>query len=176
MSTNQSIICILTLAASLTIAADLPRPGESRLQREIRHELVMLPYYGVFDSLAYRLDGMKLTLVGQVTRPTLKSDAERVVKRIEGIEMVANEIEVLPLSSQDDRIRIAMYKAIYGHPALNQYSLRAVPPVHILVKNGHVVLEGVVLNQLDTAVAYQQALAVPGVFSVTNRLVTDIGE
>jgi hyperosmotically inducible protein len=166
-------LMILAVAAGLTAAADAPHNPESRLQREIRHELVMLPYYGVFDHLAYRLDGMKLTLVGQVTRPTLKSDAERVVKRIEGIEMVANEIEVLPLSAHDDRIRLATYRAIYGHPVLHQYSIRAVPPVHILVKHGNVTLEGVVLNQLDSTVAYQQSLSVPGVFSVTNRLVTE---
>ena len=88
--------------------------------------------------------------------------------------MVANEIEVLPLSPHDDRARLATYKSIYGHPALSQYSLRAVPPVHIIVKNGHATLEGVVLNQLDSTVAYQQALAVSGVFSVSNRLVTEL--
>ena len=134
----------------------------------------MLPFYGVFDNLAYRLDGSKLTLVGQVTRPTLKSDAERMVKRIEGIDTIVNEIEVLPPSPNDDRIRVATYNSIYGHSALFQYSMRAVPPIHILVKNGNVTLDGVVLNQLESAVAHQQARSVPGV-SVENRLRTEIG-
>jgi hyperosmotically inducible protein len=103
----------------------------------------------------------------------LKSDAERIVKRIEGIDLVVNEIEVLPPSPNDDRIRLATYKAIYGHSALFQYGMRAVPPLHIIVRNGNVILEGVVLNKLESAVAYQQARAVPGVFSVENRLRTE---
>src|SRR6476469_4975381 len=103
--------------------------GYERFVREIRHELVMLPYYGVFDNLAYRVDGYKVTLMGQVTRPTLKTDAERVVKDIEGVEQVINNIEVLPISPADDRIRLAAYRAIYGQTALNRYALNAVPPI-----------------------------------------------
>jgi hypothetical protein len=99
---------------------------------EIRHELVMLPYYGVFDNLVYKVDGYKVTLMGQVTRPTLKNDAERVVKDIEGVEQVINNIEVLPVSPNDDRIRLAVYTAIYGHTALNRYALNAFPPIHII--------------------------------------------
>ncbi|HWB95398.1 MAG TPA: BON domain-containing protein, partial [Bryobacteraceae bacterium] len=91
-----------------------------RIIREVRHELVMLPYYGVFDNLAYRVDGETVTLLGQVTRPTLKSDAERVVKKIEGVEKVINNIEVLPLSPMDDRIRLAVYRRVYGQTALQQ--------------------------------------------------------
>jgi len=107
----------------------------------------MLPYYNVFDNLAYRVDGGTVTLLGQVTRPTLKDDAERVVKRIEGVERVRNEIEVLPLSPNDDTIRIAEFRAIYGDPALNRYGHQAVPPIHIIVKNGNVTLEGVVATK-----------------------------
>src|ERR1700745_3072616 len=97
----------------------LSPPSVERITREVRHELVMLPYYGVFDNLAYKVDGSTVTLLGQATRPTLKSDAENVVKKIEGVERVKNEIEVLPLSPNDDRIRQAVYRAIYGHTALN---------------------------------------------------------
>jgi hyperosmotically inducible protein len=140
------------------------------LAREVRHELVMLPYYGVFDNLAYRVDGGTVTLFGQVTRPTLKSDAERVVKNIEGVERVVNNIEVLPVSSMDDRIRLAEYRAIYGQATLNRYALQAVPPIHIIVKNGHVTLEGVVATESDKNVAGIQAKSVPGVFSVENNL------
>ena len=142
----------------------------SRIDREVRHELVMLPFYGVFDNLSFRVNGGTVTLMGQVTRPTLKNDAERVVKGIEGVDRVVNKIEVLPLSSYDDEIRLATYRAIYGHPALNRYALQALPPIHIVVKNGNVTLEGVVANEADKNIAGLQANTVPGVFSVTNNL------
>jgi hyperosmotically inducible periplasmic protein len=144
--------------------------GQDRIAREVRHELVMLPYYGVFDNLAYRVDGSSVTLMGQVTRPTLKSDAENVVKGIEGVEKVNNQIQVLPLSSMDDRIRVATYRAIFGQPGLDRYAMQAVPPIHIIVDNGKVTLEGVVANQADKDRAGIQANGVSGVFSVTNNL------
>jgi hyperosmotically inducible protein len=130
----------------------------------------MLPYYGVFDNLAYRVNGSTVELYGQVTRPTLKTDAERVVRQIEGVDKVINNIEVLPLSPNDDRIRLAAYRAIYGHTALQRYGLQAVPPIHIIVKNGNLTLEGVVASEMDRNIADIQAKAVPGVFSVTNNL------
>jgi hyperosmotically inducible protein len=130
----------------------------------------MLPYYGVFDNLAFRVEGNKVILLGQVTRPTLKSAAERVVKDIEGVEEIENQIEVMPLSPNDDRIRLATYRAIYGHTALNRYALQAVPPIHIVVKNGNVTLEGVVANEGDKNIAVMQAKGVSGVFSVTDNL------
>ena len=142
----------------------------NRVEREVRHELVTLPSYGVFDNLAFQVDGGTVTLLGQVSRPTLKTDAERVVKSIEGVERVINRIEVLPLSPYDDRIRLATYRAIYGNTALNRYALQAVPPIHIIVKNGNVTLEGVVANEGDKNIAGIQANSVPGVFSVTNNL------
>ena len=140
------------------------------IEREVRHELVMLPYYGVFDHLAYRVDGSTVTLTGAVTRPTLKHSAENVVKSIEGVERVVSDIDVLPLSPVDDRIRTATYRAIYGHAALNRYALQAVPPIHIIVRNGNVTLEGVVATQVDKNIAGIQAKSVSGVFSVTNDL------
>jgi hyperosmotically inducible protein len=142
----------------------------SRIAREVRHELVMLPYYGVFDNLAYSVDGSTVTLMGQVTRPTLKSDAENVVKRIEGVDRVINNIEVLPLSPNDDRIRMAVYRALYGDPALSRYALQAVPPIHIIVKNGNVTLAGVVASEADRNMANIRANGVPGVFSVRSEL------
>jgi hyperosmotically inducible protein len=144
--------------------------AEDRITREVRHELVMLPYYGVFDNLAYRVDGSAVTLLGQVTKPTLKSDAENVVKRIEGVEKVNNQIQVLPLSPMDDKIRLAEYRAIYGQPGLDRYALQAVPPIHIIVDNGRVTLEGVVANQADKDMAGVRANGVSGVFGVTNNL------
>jgi hyperosmotically inducible periplasmic protein len=145
--------------------------SQDRLVKEVRHELVMLPYYGVFDNLAYRVDGGTVTLLGQVTRPTLKSDAENVVKRIEGVDKVVNQIEVLPLSPNDDRLRRAVYQKIYSFPTLStRYGFQAVPPIHIIVRNGNVILEGVVDSDTDKNVAGIQANGVPGVFSVTNNL------
>ena len=145
-------------------------PGSDRLSREVRHELVMLPYYGVFDNLAYRVDGRTVTLIGQVTRPTLKNDAENVVKGVEGVEKVNNQIEVLPLSSADDAIRMATYRSIFGKPGLDRYAMQAVPPIHIIVNNGKVTLEGVVANEADKNQAGLYANGVSGVFSVTNNL------
>jgi hyperosmotically inducible protein len=149
------------------------QPGaasQDRLTREVRHELVMLPYYGVFDNLAYSVNGGTVTLYGQVTRPTLKSDAGNVVKRIEGVTNVDNQIQVLPLSDMDDRIRMAEYRAIFGEPALNRYAMQAVPPIHIIVDNGKVTLVGVVANETDKNLAGIRANGVSGVFSVTNNL------
>jgi len=145
--------------------------GIDRIVKEVHHELVMLPFYGVFDNLAYKVDpDGTVTLLGQVSRPTLKSDAENVVKRIEGVEKVVNNIEVLPTSINDDNIRRAVYRAIYGNSVLSQYQLRAIPPIHIIVKNGNVTLEGVVARAMDKQVAGIQANGVSGVFSVTNNL------
>ena len=152
------------------VAAHQSDRGRNRIEREVRHELVMLPYYGVFDVLSFRVDGNTVTLIGTVTRPTLKSDSERVVKGLEGVESVRNEIEVLPLSPNDDRIRLALYRSIYGHTALNRYALQAVPSIHIVVKNGNVTLEGVAANEGDRNIANIQANSVPGVFSVKNNL------
>ncbi len=151
----------------------IPRDQErirKRLEQEVRHELVMLPYYSVFDNLAFRIVGDRVELMGQVVRPTLKSDAEAVVKKIEGVERVDNKIEVLPLSPNDERIRRAVFRAIYSDTVLNRYGLQAVPPIHIIVKNGHVTLEGVVANEMDKNVANLRANGVSGVFSVTNNL------
>ena len=145
--------------------------NENRIAREVRHQLVTLPYYGVFDDLAFRVEGSKVTLLGAVTRPTLKSDAENVTKRVEGVTQVDNRIEVLPLSSMDDQIRIAEYRAIYGDPVLStRYGFRAVPSIHIIVKNGNVTLEGVVANQGDKDMVNIRANGVPNVFKVTNDL------
>lgn len=148
-------------------------PGSAatrNITREVRHELVMLPYYGVFDNLAFRVDGRTVTLLGEVTRPTLKSDAGRAVKGVEGVERVVNEIKVLPLSPADDRIRLAEYRTIFRQPSLQRYAMQAVPPIHIIVDNGKVTLVGVVSNEGDKNMAGIQANSVPGVFSVTNNL------
>lgn len=147
--------------------------GQVRLEREVRHELVMLPLYGVFDNFEYKVEGSTVTLMGQVTRPTLKSDAEKAIREIEGVERIDNRIEVLPLSSSDDQIRIAVYRAIYGTPGLDRYAMRAVPSIHIIVKNGHVFLEGATGNEGDKNLANLKANGVPGVFSVTNNLRVD---
>jgi hyperosmotically inducible protein len=163
----KSIIFLLPLTL---FAAD---KATDRLVKEVRHELVMLPYYDVFDNLAYRVDGGKVTLFGQVTRPTLKSDAEKSVKKIEGVQSVANEIEVLPLSPNDDQLRRALFRAIYSKPQLERYALSAVPPIHIIVKNGNATLEGVVANEGDKNVAGIAANGVSGVFSVKNNLTLD---
>jgi hyperosmotically inducible protein len=146
------------------------RKMQDRVTREVRHELVMIPQLSIFDNLSYKVDGGTVTLLGQVRNPVIKDSAERAVKGIEGVQHVDNQIEVLPLSSNDDRIRLQEARAIFNDSRLFPYSLGAVPPIHIIVKGGHVSLEGVVDSQADKNVAGIRANGVPGVFSVTNNL------
>lgn len=149
--------------------------ASSFVANEIRHQLVMMPYYGVFDWLEGQLlpDGT-VTLRGQVTRPTTKSDAEYRVKKVEGVNKVVNELEVLPISPSDDAIRIALYRAIFNYNSpLFRYATRAVPPIHIIVKNGYVNLKGFVASEMDKQLAYTAARHVSGVFEVTNELMVD---
>src|SRR5690348_8128846 len=143
-------LMLTALGTAVTNAAALPQEGKhqrseekyrTKLANEVRYQLVMLPWYSVFDNLAFRMDGDKVTLMGQVTRPTLKSDAEGVVKSIEGVASVKNEIEVLPLSPMDDQLRRAAFRAIYSEPGLSRYGFQAVASIHIIVKNGNVTLE-----------------------------------
>ena len=172
MKTTITRIYILVLTALVLSALPLAAAESnlSAVERQVRHELVMLPYYGVFDNFSFRVDGSKVTLMGEVTRPTLKTSAERVVTRLEGVETVDNQIKVLPVSPNDDRIRIAVYRAIYYHPNFTRYAIRSVPPIHIIVDNGDVTLEGVVASKADKDLANIQANGVSGVFSVTNNL------
>ncbi|HYL38530.1 MAG TPA: BON domain-containing protein [Bryobacteraceae bacterium] len=168
---TAGLLLLATLAAAGHLLAALSPATKAKIMKETRHELVMLPYYTVFDNLAYRVDDDgSVTLLGQVTRPVLKDDAEHAVKRIEGVTRVKNEIEVLPVSPNDDQIRRAAFRAVYGDPALSRYALGAVPPIHIIVKNGRLTLEGVVANQMDKQIAAMRANGLPGVFSVTNNL------
>src|ERR1041385_2811091 len=125
----------------------------SRIEREVRREIVTLPFYSLFDHFAFRVDGDTVTLMGKVSRPTLKSDAENVVKKIEGVEKVNNEIAVLPLSPNDDRLRLSLSQPICGHSPLQALAIRAGPPIHIIVENGNVTLEGVVANETQKNIA-----------------------
>jgi len=167
------VTCVVLALASAALGHQAAAPSAAataRITKEVGHELRMLPYFTVFDNLSYKVDGYNVTLIGQVTKPTLKSDAENVVKRIEGVEHVDNQIEVLPLSPNDDRIRRAVYRAIYGYPALQKYAMGVQQPIRILVKNGNVTLEGVVDNEGDKNIANIRANGVSGVFSVKNNL------
>ena len=166
----RTLVVPMIVFAAAVLNAQTSHSAADRVTKEVRHELVMLPYYGVFDNLSYRVDGPKITLLGQVTRPTLKSDAENVVKTIEGVGTVDNQIEVLPLSASDDRVRRAAYRAIFSKAPLQRYQLSAVPPIHIIVKNGNITLEGVVANEGDKNLAEIAAKGVHGAFSVKNNL------
>ena len=189
---RTTLLPALTLVATLAASpiagwgktSELPRSMETQtaqstvkttewLQNKVRHELVMLPYYSVFDNITYKVEGDRVELAGQVNRPTLKSAAARVVQQIEGVSAVTNHIEVLPLSPNDDRIRLAVYRAIYGSSALSRYALQAVPSIHIIVKNGQVTLEGVAANEMDKNIATIRANSVPGVFSIAQNIVVE---
>jgi hyperosmotically inducible protein len=172
---SKRVVVVLTLLTltTLSIAQDRGQPSarsEERITREVRHELLMLPYFDVFDYIAFRVDGSTVTLLGQVVRPSLKSDAENAIKHIEGVEKVDNQIEILPPAPMDDGLRIRLYRAIYGYPALEKYALGVQKPIRIIVKNGRATLEGVVDNETDKNLAGLRANSVPGIFSVTNNL------
>jgi len=172
---KHKLVVVVTLLAlaTLGLTQDRDQPSakaQERITKEVRHELLMLPYFGVFDNIAYKVDGYTVTLLGQVVRPTLKSDAENVVKHIEGVEKVDNQIEVLPPSPMDDRLRVRLYRTIYGYPSLEKYALGVQKPIRIIVKNGNVTLEGVVDNEGDKNIAGIRANGVSGIFSVTNNL------
>jgi len=143
---------------------------QDRMTREIRHELVMLPQLTIFDNLAYKVNGDTVTLMGQVRNAVLKDSAQQAVKRVEGVEKVDNQIQILPPSPNDDRIRRQVARAIFNDNRLFRYSIGSVPPIHIIVNGGHVALEGVVDNEADKNVAGIRANTVPGVFGVKNNL------
>src|SRR5918911_1757498 len=175
-----AIAATLAIAASAAFAAPATSNdqglGEQQVAKKVRKELVTLPYYGVFDNLAYKVEGSTVTLYGQVVQPVTRKDAERRVARIQGVERVVNNIEVLPLSSFDDSIRLRTYRTLFNAGGLYRYALGANPSLHIIVKGGNVTLEGVVADEGDSRLAYIMARSVPGVFSVTNNLRVEHGE
>ena len=162
--------------ALLMMVSEAPGQGpqakvDENLSRAVHHQLLMLPYYSVFDNLTYTIEGTKVTLSGQVVRPTLKENAEAAMRGIEGVVVVVNAIEVLPKSASDNDLRRAVYRAIFEDGVLKQYAVQAVPPIHIIVKNGAVALEGAVNNNGDKILAGQRATSVAGVQGVVNHLV-----
>lgn len=162
----------LTLGVSASHAGSTTNPNVSAIANQVQHELAMLPWYGVFDHLDYQVNGTEVILNGQVIseHATTKDDAGKFVKSIPGVTKVVNNIEVLPPSPFDNQIRRAEYRAVFSQMDLGRYTLGAIPQVHIIVKNGHVSLEGVVMNQMDKNAAGIIANTVPGVFSVENNL------
>lgn len=174
---TKMIIPAVVVGLMLTpgFGASTAPQGSSYIQREVHHQLLTLSRYGVFDNIEYRVDGSQVTLLGQVTQPVLKDDAGNAVKGIEGVTGVNNQIEVLPVSPMDWGIRRAVYRAVYGDPALSRYAFQAVPSIHIIVKNGHVTLVGAVATQMDSNLANIRANSVSGVFSVKNDLHIDSG-
>ena len=210
LSAKRSVIALLSLALFVPAAFAQGQPQQQpeqtwtqedmmRIVKEVRSRLARLTTYSVFDWLTFGVHGKTLVLHGYASRPILKSDAENAVKGIEGIQKVENEIQVLPLSGFDDRIRAQVYNRIFTQPALRKYNAnqgsiaRAMGPggaqfammgggitnnppigyhaIHIIVNNGHVTLYGVVLNQGDADIANIQANGTPGVFSVNNEIV-----
>lgn len=217
MSRFATVPCLAAALLSLTLSAPLPALAQNveqaapmsqedgmRIINEVRKRLASLTNYAVFDWITFGFKGKTLVLNGFASRPTLKDDAGRAVKNIPGIDGVDNEIKVLPLSPNDDRIRAAVYNRIYTQAALRKYNanqgslaqalgpggrsfgmmaggITNNPPIgyhaiHIIVNNGHVTLYGVVLNKSDSDIAFMQANSAPGVFSVDNDLVVQGAE
>lgn len=166
------LVATLSVPLAPLACAQRPVPARAvdRIEREARHRILMLPYYNVFDDIKLKVEGYNVTLMGAVTRPTLKSEAENVVKDIEGVQKIENKIEVLPLSRTDDELRLKLFHAIYGYPPLQKYDLSVQKAIRIIVKNGNVTLEGVVDSKGDKNLVNIRAKSVPGIFSVTNNL------
>ncbi|MFN7923900.1 MAG: BON domain-containing protein [Bryobacteraceae bacterium] len=176
---KRMILAVILAGAAIAATAETPsvaqdiRAADEALAKKVRHELLMLPYLSVFDNMTFRVENGDVTLMGQVVRPTLASSAFNVVKRLEGVAHVSNQIEVLPLSNFDNRVRLSVARAVYGYTALQRYGLGANPPIRIIVKNGDVTLEGVVANEMDRNLAFMRANGVAGAFKVTNHLRVD---
>jgi hyperosmotically inducible protein len=173
-STALVLLTFVTLAlpSASAVANQERNPGQGSdyLAREVRHQLVMLPYYSIFDDMRFQVNGNSVILSGWVVRPVLKHDAENVVKRVEGVQSVINNIKVLPPSTMDDQLRWALYRSIYGYNGFEKYAMQAVGPIHIIVDSGHVTLTGVVDSQMDKQIADTRAKSIPNVFSVDDQL------
>src|SRR5579872_1855751 len=186
MRLTKSVLLILTLQLAAGVAFAIPkqdmsghkgpRNSDENLKREVRHELVTVPWYSVFDIIKFEVNDNNVTLMGAVTNPTVKTDAETAVKHIEGVEKVTDQIEVLPPSPSDDQLRRAEYRAIYSQGTLSRYGVGSLQSIHIIVKGGHVTLEGNVDTEADKNAANVYANGVSGVFSVTNNLIVGSGK
>jgi len=166
--------CYAAFAGQTSAAKKTQNPKETlppSLSAEIRHQILLLPFYSVFDSINFTLEGRQATLTGQVVRRTLKENAEAAVKSIDGVDTVVNLIEVLPVSTSDDDLRNAIYRSLYEDSSLAHYAIQNVPPIHIIVKNGSVALEGFVETNSDKALAGTRASSIPKVLGVKNNLV-----
>ena len=168
---KRLVLALFTISLIVPAAMEAKTEKPVTLPEAIRHQLAMLPRYNVFDNLTFRVDGGTVTLGGEVTQPIVKDDAANAVRHVEGVTMVVNNIEVLPLSPADDRLRMAVYRAVYSAPTLStRYGFQASPSIHIIVKNGVVRLEGVVASQADRTIAGIRASGVFGSFKVENNL------
>jgi hyperosmotically inducible protein len=172
---STALFLALPPANSQTTAAGKPPKSEEKIEnaqaRAVRHQLQELPFYSVFDNINYSIDGEKVTLTGQVRRPTLKANAEAAIKSLEGVSAVANNIEVLPHSSADHELRRNVYRALFEDATLQKYAIQAMPPIHIIVKNGAVTLEGTVDSEADKALASSLVGKVQNVASLQSNLV-----
>jgi hyperosmotically inducible protein len=173
MKKTALLAFLMFLAASAFTSVGAPGQAAvsiSELEKSVLTALWKLPHYGVFDSLAFKIEGSTVTLIGQVLMPITKEDAARRVKQIQGIQNVVNNIEVLPLSENDDSIRIRAYRAIFGTADLYRYAMGADPTIHIIVKNGRIMLEGVVSSKQDVDLALLAARGIPGIFGASSNL------
>lgn len=170
---TMGVMLFATPGLSFATSSGTIENGGRTVEDQVRHELTSLAYYSVFDDLSFRVDAGKVTLLGEVTQPVVKDDAERAVKKIPGVQAVLNQVEVLPLSRVDDQIRRHVYYAVYAYGPLGRYGLGSQPAIRIIVKNGRVTLTGAVANQMDRDLVFQRASTVPGVFSVTNHLLIE---
>jgi hyperosmotically inducible periplasmic protein len=158
------------IAGAANNGSDNLPSGDEQIAKSIRHEVLLYPYYSIFDDINYRVANGQVELIGAVNQPFKKKDIERLVFKIPGVNGITNGLKVLPTSIEDDRLRIQIARAIYRDPALNRYAIQAVPPIHIIVDNGHITLTGVVNNELEKNVAGIRAASFLSFGPVTNNL------
>lgn len=169
----------LLFGAGMLFAANapqavLPQGPDAAVVKQVRHEIVMYPHYTIFDDIKFSVNQGQVVLEGAVTQPYKKSDLSKIIQKVPGVTSVTNDLKVLPLSSMDDRLRMQVATAIYRDPNLSTLAFQALPPIHIIVDNGHVTLEGVVNNSMQKQIAGMRANSAGLSFgTVTNNLVVE---
>jgi hyperosmotically inducible protein len=153
---------------NITVSAEDVTPAQ--ILNQARHDILTYPFYTIFDNIVLECQGNTLIVSGQVTQPYKKSDIGNFLAHLKGVAQLQNNLEVLPVSTYDDQLRLAIARAIYGDPFFINYGNQAIPPIHIIVKNGNVTLEGVVLNQMDRVKAENDARFAATFFSLTDNL------
>jgi len=148
---------LVAAGSAMASTNQLADNNDAQIERKVVHEILMYSRYTIFDNVNVKVRDGEVDLQGQVSQPFKKGDMARLAQHVAGVRSVTNELEILPTSFFDDRLRLQVARAIYRDPALSRYGIQSVPPIHIIVDNGHVTLEGVVNNEMEKHIAGMRA-------------------